>query len=477
MLPDDIAIRATELSKDYHIFENPQDRLKQMIMRGRRQYYKKFCALDRVSMDIKKGSSAGIIGRNGAGKSTLLQLIAKTLTPSHGTIEVNGRVAALLELGTGFNPEFSGKENVFLNASILGLTQQEIEDRYDKIVGFADIGDFLDRPVKTYSSGMFVRLAFGVAINVDPDILIVDEALSVGDIKFQAKCFRRFEKFREEGRTILFVSHSPEQVVRQCDHAFLIDGGRLILEGSPRTVTNKYLDIMFGVEPALEHDTSLEPEPLEVTDEPLVTFERPEANLVPFETSAFMRQKIEEFHLQSVPGDNLPLRPGFNASEFRWGDKSAEIIDYMLCSNDRCHINHFYSNELISLFVKVRLKKDVAKPIYGLTIKTHDGVTVYGTNSRDWDGKLSFVPQKSGDIRTVCFSFIPRLITNHYILSLGVAEQVNIEWEEEIIPLDRRYDCIEIYVRNNNVNYGIADLELKFSALGADNQVDSKLVA
>ncbi len=201
MSSDDIAIRVTNLSKSYQIYETPRDRLKQFVLprlqriagQAPRQYYREFRALNNVSFDVRKGETVGIIGRNGSGKSTLLQIICGTLTPTGGTVETRGRIAALLELGSGFNPDFTGRENVYLNASVLGLPQEEIETRFDDIAAFADIGDFIDQPVKTYSSGMIVRLAFAVAINVDPDILVIDEALSVGDELFQRKCFSRIE--------------------------------------------------------------------------------------------------------------------------------------------------------------------------------------------------------------------------------------------------------------------------------------------
>ncbi|MDX8377458.1 MAG: ABC transporter ATP-binding protein, partial [Mariprofundales bacterium] len=209
----DIAIRVQNICKYYQIYSNPQDRLKQSLWRGRKQFYREFKALDDVSFEVKKGETVGIIGRNGSGKSTLLQIICGTLAPTSGDVEVNGRVAALLELGSGFNPEFTGRENVYMNATILGLSKKEIDARFDDIVAFADIGEFIEQPVKTYSSGMMMRLAFAVAINVKPDVLIIDEALSVGDVAFQRKCFGKIEEIRDAGATIMFVSHSEGSIV------------------------------------------------------------------------------------------------------------------------------------------------------------------------------------------------------------------------------------------------------------------------
>jgi lipopolysaccharide transport system ATP-binding protein len=241
-------IKVSGVSKRYLMFDRPEDRLKQMVVprlqrilgRTARQYHREFAALSDVSFQVKRGETVGIIGRNGSGKSTMLQIICGTLQPSSGAVDVRGRVAALLELGAGFNPEFTGRENVYLNAAILGLSRGETDARFDAIARFADIGAFIDQPVKIYSSGMYVRLAFAVAINVDPDILVVDEALSVGDEAFQRKCFARIEQIRDNGGTILFVTHGTQTVVQLCDRAMLFDRGEMILEGSPKTVVTQY---------------------------------------------------------------------------------------------------------------------------------------------------------------------------------------------------------------------------------------------
>lgn len=234
------AISLRHASKRYQIFHSPQDRLKQFVLGRYRQYYREFWALRDVSMDISHGEVIGIIGRNGAGKSTLLQLVCGTLSPSEGSVQVNGRIAALLELGAGFNPDFSGRENVYLNAAILGLRKEEIDRKFDEIVAFSGIGDFIDQPVKTYSSGMYVRLAFSVAINVDPDILIVDEALSVGDGIFSRKSFERIMALKEAGKTILFCSHSMYQIESICNRAIWLEGGKVQEIGVPAYVVSRY---------------------------------------------------------------------------------------------------------------------------------------------------------------------------------------------------------------------------------------------
>jgi len=245
-MSSDQAIRVSGLSKCYQIYEQPQHRLLQGLFRGRKQFFHEFWALRDVSFTVKKGETVGIIGRNGSGKSTLLQLICRTLQPTSGTVEFEGRVAALLELGAGFNPEFTGKENVYMNASVLGLSQEEITARYADIVTFADIGDFIDQPVKTYSSGMFVRLAFAVVAHVDADILVVDEALSVGDIAFQNKCMACLRRMTERGATILFVSHDLSTTQTICDRVVWLDGGRVARIGDPVQVSREYYIASLG---------------------------------------------------------------------------------------------------------------------------------------------------------------------------------------------------------------------------------------
>ena len=263
-MSSDIAIRVENLSKCYQIYDKPRDRLLQGIMprlqrmvgQQPKQYCREFWALKDVSFEVKKGETVGIIGRNGSGKSTLLQMICGTLTPTSGSIQTNGRVAALLELGSGFNPEFNGRENVYMNASILGLTSEEIDARFDDIVNFADIGDFIDQPVKTYSSGMFVRLAFAVISHVDAEILVIDEALAVGDIAFQNKCAQKIQFLKQQGASILFVSHDLSTVQIMCDHAIWIGNGRLMLEGSPVSVCQEYYTATMGDGKTMEPGSS-----------------------------------------------------------------------------------------------------------------------------------------------------------------------------------------------------------------------------
>ena len=254
-MSSEIAIKVESLSKCYQIYEQPHDRLKQSIYprlqrlagKKHKQYFREFLALRNVSFEIKKGETVGIIGRNGSGSLTLLQIICGTLTPTSGSVETHGRIAALLELGSGFNPEFTGHENIYMNAAVLGLSREETDARFADIIAFADIGDFIEQPVKTFSSGMMVRLAFAVAISVDPQILIVDEALSVGDELFRKrKCFARIETIKKNGATILFVSHSGATVVELCDRAVLLDSGEKLAMGSPKQIVGKYQKLIYA---------------------------------------------------------------------------------------------------------------------------------------------------------------------------------------------------------------------------------------
>jgi len=247
MSSKEAAIVVENLSKVYQIYEKPIDRLKQTLIRGKKQYYKEFNALQNVNFKVNGGETVGIIGVNGSGKSTLLQMLAGTLHPTTGEIKVNGRIAALLELGSGFNPDFTGRENVYLNGSIFGVSKEEMDKRFEEIEKFANIGDFIDQPVKSYSSGMYVRLAFAVAINVDADILIVDEALAVGDVFFQAKCYKKFEEYKNNGKTILLVTHDLGSVIKYCDSVILLNKGELLSIGNPKDIVDEYKKLLVEV--------------------------------------------------------------------------------------------------------------------------------------------------------------------------------------------------------------------------------------
>jgi lipopolysaccharide transport system ATP-binding protein len=448
---NDIAISVKNLSKCYEIYSSPSSRLKQFIVprlkhlfgKKATNYYREFWALKDISFEVKRGETVGIIGSNGSGKSTLLQMICGTLTPTTGTVQTQGRVAALLELGAGFNPEFTGRENVYLNATVLGLSTEEIDARFDAIAAFADIGEFIDQPIKTYSSGMSVRLAFAVQSQIDPDIFIVDEALSVGDAKFQAKCFDRLRQLKENGTCILLVTHSSEQIVTHCTQAILLSKGVQLEAGKPKDVVNRYLDLLFGKEKAVI--------------EPVQTAE--EVKEVTVEKTIELTSKPDDYQL-SATNDNFSTRPGYNPHEYRWGDGTATILDYFLAADDTRYPSAVSTGQSITLAVTVKLLKDFHRPILGITIKTKEGVTVYGANTETLGCKDFGESGDMGSVTQVVAVFKCNLAAGDYFISLGLASKHG----EEVIPHDRRYDSIHLQVRPNDQFFGLANLGFTMKA-------------
>lgn len=437
-MSSDIAIRVENLSKRYEIYDTPRDRLKQLVLPRLRQkvglppaqYYKEFWALKDVSFEVKKGETAGIIGRNGSGKSTLLQMICGTINPTAGSVTTHGRIAALLELGSGFNPEFTGRENVYMNASILGLTKEEIDSRFDAIIEFADIGEFIEQPVKTYSSGMMVRLAFAVQTQVEPDILIVDEALAVGDAKFQARCFDRLKQLKERGTSILLVTHSTEQIVMHCTQAVLLDYGHVVELGDPKWVVNCYLDILFGKERKQAEERTV--------------------------SEASGALKPASYGHLDLSADVFSTRPGYNALEYRWGDGAAKITDFYLASEDKAYPTAINTGQKINLEIAVKFIEPLLRPIFGITIKTKEGVAVYGTNTEKLDIEKFKVKGAAGEAVVIKVDFVCRLAPGDYFISLGLATSQG----EEITPRDRRYDSIHFQVRPVTTFFGLVNTDL-----------------
>ncbi len=435
-MSSDPAVRVEQLSKCYQIYDRPRDRLLQMLFRGHRTYYREFWALRDITFSVAEGETVGIIGRNGSGKSTLLQLICGTLYPTSGRVETRGRIAALLELGSGFNPEFTGRENIYMNASILGLGREEIDARFGDIVAFADIGEFIEQPIKTYSSGMVVRLAFAVQSQVNPDILIVDEALSVGDAKFQAKCFDRLNQLKRQGTSVLLVTHSGEQIVTHCNRAILLDRGRMVEAGTPKKVVNLYLDMLFGKEKK------------ELPPEQPVSAQKPagEADSLDYPLSGTQ--------------DVFATRPGYNPHEYRWGDGAATILDYYLEAAGEPYPSSVATGQLITLAVSIKFLDDLLRPIFGITIKNKEGVTIYGVNSETLSTDEFKVYGRSGTVIHVVSRFTCRLGPGDYFISLGVATRTG----EEIVPHDRRYDALHLPVRLDQTFFGLVDLGFKLNA-------------
>lgn len=394
-------------------------------------------ALTDVTFQVEAGEVLGILGRNGSGKSTLLQILSGILPATSGTVEVTGRIAALLELGAGFNPDFTGRENVFLNAAILGLSRTQTVERLPDILAFADIGEYIDRPVKQYSSGMFVRLAFAVATAVDPDVLIIDEALAVGDVQFQSKCFRRFDQLKKAGKTILLVTHATEHVVRHCTRAILIDKGRLISQGDPRDIANQYIDLVLGGGGA------------------------PPAPTGPTEEVAALERESVQAHI----GDQTLVedRPGYCRSEYRWGGGGGRVLDIRLSRpGESPHCLVFRPGEPFCLYVRVKFESVVREPVIGFFVKTPDGVTVYGTNTFNTNTDLADVGVTPGAECLVRFECTMHLGAGPYLLSVGLAQRR----EGEVVPIDRRYDVLQFEVHDDSGAVGLAALHAMATVLG-----------
>jgi lipopolysaccharide transport system ATP-binding protein len=382
-MSSDFAIRAHGLGKCYQIYKQPLDRLKQSFWRARRRLYQEFWALRDISFEIKKGETVGIIGSNGAGKSTLLQLICGTLNPSVGELHLNGRVAALLELGSGFNPDFTGRENVYMNAAIMGLTRAEIDSRYDSIVAFANIGQFINQPVKTYSSGMYVRLAFATAISVSPDILVIDEALAVGDVRFQQKCMAAIKKFCQTG-TVIFVSHDTAAVIELCSRVLWIDGGRIRMEGDAKFVSEKYLQYMY------EGDAELQTACM---------------------TTAFCSENALNLSQYTIVDKDI--------RQFGNGHATIEAVRIL---SQNVNSGVIYSGRECEISVVVRLHKRIDNPIVGYVVRDRLGRDVLGDNTALIGKTLSSLSAHKRYAIIFKIDLWPNLIEGDYTVCFGVAD-------------------------------------------------------
>lgn len=430
------AVVVEHVSRKYALYDRPLDRLKELLLR--RPYHRDFWALRDVSFTVPRGETLGIIGQNGSGKSTLLQLLAGVLQPTSGRVTVRGRVAALLELGAGFNPEFTGRENVFLNGAILGIPEAEMRERFEAIAAFAEIGDFIDQPVKTYSSGMFVRLAFATAINVDPDVLLIDEALAVGDEMFQRRCFRRLEELQQAGTTILLVSHDTLAIKSVCSQALLLDGGQVLAQGDPNHVVNLYHRLLAEREEAYlrwlrgHHREGVPAAAAPAPQEDAVAAEPPVA---------------PDPLWPAAPGDTVERR------EFRYGDRStAEIIDYVLLNAAGEPARVIESGERCTIRVTIAFYKPVQEPVIGMLVRTTAGIEVYGTNT--WYANIPVPPQQPGDVLTAEFTQELWLGAGSYFVQLGIAELTSTH----VRPLDRRVDVLFFRVQSRLRTSGLANL-------------------
>jgi len=391
------ALRVESVSKQYRIYDRPVDRLKESVTRGRWKTHHEFWALHDISFEIEAGTTTGIIGPNGSGKSTLLQIITGTLEPTHGTIWHEGRISALLELGAGFNPEFTGIENIFMNASLLGLSKAETERLLPEIASFAEIGKFIHQPLKTYSSGMYIRLAFATAIAVSPQILIIDEALSVGDAVFQHRCTRRIKKMQEAGTTILFVSHDPGAIRALCSRAILLNGGRVEADGTPADVLNRYQKVIMAAEAAYA-----------------------EAQLA----------TVQEKAPQASEFDETEVTPQFT---YRHGNGAAEILRVDLLDASRRPIAMIETGQLVHLRMRVVFREDIEDPVYGFVIRNRHGINLYGTNTIIQGIRPGLV--KRGQRVETTFSFNCWLAPDLYSISIAVHSpaSVSFDWMDGVL--------------------------------------------
>ncbi len=406
----ELAVRIRDLTKTYRLYDHPRDRLKEAFHPRGKTYHRPFHALKGIDLEIPRGSTTGIIGRNGSGKSTLLQCICGIIPPTAGSVEVKGRIAALLELGAGFNPEFSGRENLYINASILGLTREEVDARLDDILAFADIGEYIDQPVRTYSSGMYVRLAFSIAIHVDPEILIVDEALGVGDIHFQAKCYDRFHRFREQGVTVIFVTHDLNMVTRYCDTGYLLSHGEIVASGNPRTVVAEFRKFETG------HGTPGQNAEAAADDGAAHVFDRN-----PYETR-YGNNKV------TITGGGIYDKAGEPTQVLHTGDE-------------------------YRISLEVSFSEAVEDPVFAFTIKDARGTEIAGTNTHF--AHVETGSFNAGDRVRVDFSQTVPLNAGEYLLSFGCVDLGG----GELVIYDRRHDFIAFQVVSERAVVGIVDLQ------------------
>jgi len=425
------ALTVNNVTKIYKLYEKPIDRLKEAMSPTHKNYHRDFYALNGISFDVEKGQTVGIIGTNGSGKSTILKIITGVLTPTTGDVQVNGVISALLELGAGFNMDYTGIENIYMNGTMMGFSRKEMDGKLQDILDFADIGDFVYQPVKTYSSGMFVRLAFALAINVEPEILIVDEALSVGDVFFQAKCYRRMEEIRKNGTTILMVTHDMGAIIKYCDRVVVLNKGNFIAEGEPGKMVDLYKKILANQMDDLNEE-------LEVADNGLNDFSGDQAIAEKSRAAAGGMMK-----------DKLTINP--NRTEY--GDKRAEIIDFGLLDERGNITNLLLKGERFTIKERIHFHGEIETPIFTYTIKDKRGADLTGTNTMFESSDVKSV--KKGDEYVVEFTQKMTLQGGEYLLSMSCTGFEN----GEHVVYHRLYDIVNITVISNKNTVGVYDME------------------
>ena len=427
------AVKLEHITKVYKLYNRNRDRLKDSLGLTKKKCYTEHFALKDVSMEIHQGETVGIIGVNGSGKSTILKIITGVLSPTSGTMEINGRISALLELGAGFNMEYTGLENVYLNGTMLGFSEEEINDRLQAILDFADIGEFIHQPVKTYSSGMFVRLAFAVAINIDPEILIVDEALSVGDVFFQAKCYHKFEEFKKLGKTILFVSHDLTSIAKYCDRVVLLNKGVKLAEGSPRDMVNMYKKLLVH---QLDEDT-----------------------LEDVNGKSAINEHVED-------GKAWKEHFEINPKLLDYGEKQAEIVDFCIIDQYGQYSSIIEKGSTCQIKAKLYFHEQVKNPIFTITIRNKQGTDITGTNTM-FEG-TDIKPVKAGDEYEVSFTQKMTLQGGEYLLSMSCT---GFEQGEHTV-YHRLYDVANITVISNKNTVGVYDMESAVQAVKIERNHD-----
>ena len=418
---DNIAISVEHVKKIYKLYDRNRDRLKDALGFSKKPLGKEHYALNDVSFDVCKGEILGIIGKNGSGKSTILKIITNVLTPTSGECIVKGKIAALLELGAGFNMEYTGIENIYLNGQMIGFSKEEMDKKLQDIIDFADIGEHIFQPVKTYSSGMFARLAFSVAISVDPDILIVDEALSVGDVFFQNKCYRRFEEFRDKGKTILFVTHDMGSVIRYCNRCVLLNAGKKVGEGKPQEMVDLYKRIMVGQWNESEEKNSTIENSIDSTN----------------------------INVNRLWKEQISTNPDMEV----YGDGRAEIIDFGIFSDSGNIGNNVYKGDYYTVKMKVRINDDNLNPIFAFKLRDVKGTELTGTNTMLEDIDTSHC--KNGDIVTISFRQKQYLQPGQYLVSLGCTAFEG----DQFVVYSRNYNCCVLGVVAQKGTIGIFDSE------------------
>lgn len=431
------AIKVTQVSKIYKLYDSPSARLRDALGLSRGKSCREHQALRGVDLEVKKGETIGIIGTNGSGKSTILKIITGVLTPTTGQVEVNGKISALLELGAGFNMDYTGIENIYMNGTMMGYSKKEMDEKLQDILEFAEIGDFVYQPVKTYSSGMFVRLAFALAINVEPEILIVDEALSVGDVFFQSKCYRRMEEIRQRGTTILMVTHDMGSIIKYCDKVVLLNKGNFVAEGSAGHMVDLYKKILAG------QMESLDAELAEEKDGAAGNNGRTDLEMTDFSADAsLMKTKLT-----------------INANRTEYGDGRAEIYDLGLFDGRGNLTNLLIKGEMFTIRECIRFHADIETPIFTYTIKDKKGTDLTGTNTM-FEG-TDIRPVKSGDEYQVEFTQKMTLQGGEYLLSMSCT---GFEHGEHVV-YHRLYDVANLTVISNKNTVGIYDMESQVKAV------------